>query len=46
MNNEDIKSLAHVCGILTERHVLDVMEENKRLKEQISELKKYETKNK
>lgn len=42
MNNEDIKSLAHVCGILTERHILEVIEENKRLKEQINELKKYE----
>ena len=42
MNYKDIKSLKEVCGVLTERYVLDVIEENNKLKNKIKELKRYE----
>tara|TARA_B100000242_G_C42878760_1_gene407737 strand:+ start:134 stop:667 length:534 start_codon:yes stop_codon:yes gene_type:complete len=42
MEFNDIKSLKEVCGILTERYVLDIINENNKLKNKINELKAYE----
>ena len=42
MDYKDIKSLKEVCGVLTERYVIDIIEENNKLKNKIKELKKYE----
>ena len=42
MNYNDIRALKEVCGVLTERYVIDIIEENNKLKNKIKELKKYE----
>ncbi len=42
MDYKDIKSLKEVCGVLTERYVIDIIKENNKLKNKIKELKKYE----
>ena len=42
MNYNDIRALKEVCGVLTERYVIDIIEENNKLKKKIKELKKYE----
>lgn len=42
MNYNDIVNLKKVCGVLTEQYVLDVIEENNKLKDKIKKLKQYE----
>ena len=41
MNYKDINSLKEVCGILSEKYLLDIVEENNKLKNKINELISY-----
>ena len=41
MNYKDINSLKEVCGILSEKFLLDIVEENNKLKNKINELISY-----